>query len=404
MCEKLARMNERKHLYAVTGWARAALSQYGWYLALAAAFLIPIKLTLGYFAIFPLVALWLISGDYKIARHPITLGVLIFALVAGLSGLFGIAPWRTSVSTLRLTLSLLAIPAVAAVVRNPLHLMFAAIAGQTIPSLVSILEIGLSVSIPRYFTGAVTESGQLALMIPLTVGILIANRPKDHKTLAALVLSLVLMSAALFLNAKRGPFFGCLIGIAALTLIRTPKLLAPLIVISIGSVFAFPQLHERLAKSAEHFFIAGGRNEMWSIGLELISRYPLGIGFHNSPYLQKFSVEVPPEHSHFHSNLINILVETGWLGLAVFLSWYLTTLLAGYRLKDTQPLMLGVLAAMISWQVAGLVEYNIGDSEVFVPMLIQIGGLLAMLQAPTQKRTNHAENSLGVTAPITPID
>lgn len=360
--------------------ATNVLNRYGWYLALASALLIPIKLTLGYFALFPLIFLWLLGGNLNIVRHPIVSRLLIFVAIVGLSGIFGIAPLRTSISSLRLTLSLLAIPAVASVTLNPASLMLAAILGQTVAALASCLEIGFGIDVfPRYFTGAVTESGQLAIIIPISAALILSGKLSSSKLRLATIASVIVMTAALVLNAKRGPFVGCFIGLGLLFTLRSPKLLLPLIATALATILFVPSLHQRLTESTQHFFIAGGRNEMWSIGRELICRYPLGIGFHNSPYLQKFSIEVPPEHSHFHSNFINILVETGWIGFAAFILWYGVTVNASYRLGRAQPLAFGILAALVSWQIAGLVEYNIGDSEVFVPMLIQIGGLLSML-------------------------
>ncbi len=372
-------MDISRPTWAIFPWATSVLNQYGWYLALAAALLIPVKLTLGYFALFPLILLWLLGGDLSIVRHPIVSRLLIFVAIVGFSGIFGIAPLRTTTSTLRLILSLLAIPAIATVTINPVSLMLAAIMGQTCAALASCLELGFGVALPRYFTGAVSESGQLAIIIPITAALILSGKLTNPKLKLATIISFIVMTTALVLNAKRGPFVGCFIGLGLLFVLRSPKLLLPLIATAMATTFLVPSLHQRLTESAQHFFIAGGRNEMWSIGGELISRYPLGIGFHTSPYLQEFSLEVPPEHNHFHSNLINILVETGWLGLAAFLVWYGSTLRAGYRLGRSEPLAYGILVALISWQIAGLVEYNIGDSEVFVLMLIQIGGLLSML-------------------------
>ena len=381
MCEKLEEMiSTMRPNWADLPWATSLLARCGWQLALAAAFLIPIKLTLGYFALFPLILLWLLGGDLKIVRNPLVTQFLLFVLIAGLSGILGIAPLRSITSCLRVTLSLLAIPAVAAVTKNPLHLIFAAIVGQSIAALVTCLELGLGVVFPPYFTGPVTESGQIAIVLPLVAGIIFALRSNKipHKYWAQVVaiVSFLLMMTALVLNAKRGPFIACFLGLGLLFILRSPRLLLPLALGYLAMVFVAPSLHERLAESAEHFFIAGGRNEMWSIGGELISRYPLGIGLHNSPYLQKFSVQVPPEHNHFHSNVINILVETGWFGLAAFLTWYVYALIFCFKRRAFDPYAFGMLASLVSWQIAGLVEYNMGDSEVFVLILIQLGGFL----------------------------
>ena len=100
---------------------------------------------------------------------------------------------------------------------------------------------------------------------------------------------------------------------------------------------------------------------------------------------QKFSSEIPINLRHFHSNPINIAVETGILGLALYLWWIITVLQVARNVRtlDAHYHSLGIAigAAIISWQVAGLVEYNFGDSEVLYIGYILIG-LLGVLAKP----------------------
>ena len=108
---------------------------------------------------------------------------------------------------------------------------------------------------------------------------------------------------------------------------------------------------------------------MWDIGLELATRYPLGIGYENSRFLQRFSHDIPPELTHFHNNFLNILVETGWCSMALFLVWLGSLLYEAFSNRTHRAETLfatGIGCAVISWQIAGLVEYNVGDSEVLI--------------------------------------
>jgi O-antigen ligase len=142
--------------------------------------------------------------------------------------------------------------------------------------------------------------------------------------------------------------------------------------VAIGVAVSITPVRDRLLSSYSHFTIEGGRSTIWRIGAELLSEYPLGIGYHNSGVLREFAPEIPSELKHFHNNLLNIATETGWLGVAIFL-WLLTIAIRCCFRDRRDPLYVAFGAALISWQVAGLVEYNFGDSEVTIMVWVLLG-------------------------------
>ena len=76
--------------------------------------------------------------------------------------------------------------------------------------------------------------------------------------------------------------------------------------------------------------------------------------------------------SHVHSTPLQILVERGVLGLAAWLWIWVAFIAKGIGLLRRLPedaareraLVVGSLAAIVGFLVAGLSEYNFGDSEV----------------------------------------
>jgi len=125
--------------------------------------------------------------------------------------------------------------------------------------------------------------------------------------------------------------------------------------------------------------MVGGRGEIWQLGGELLVRYPLGIGFQNSRLIEQFSHDIPSNMNHFHSNLINIIVELGWLGIVSYLWWIGAILILSFSKKlpsEFRYLQLALGCGVLSWQIAGLFEYNFGDSEVFIVALIIIGTII----------------------------
>jgi hypothetical protein len=186
---------------------------------------------------------------------------------------------------------------------------------------------------------------------------------------------------ALLVNLKRGPWLGVFVGGLILLLLHARRFFIPLIVSAIVLAISIPALRNRLAESSEHFFIAGGRQVIWEIGAELSLRYPLGIGYENSRILRKFSPEIPPELIHFHNNPLQILVESGWFALGVYIWWIIAVVRMActpHRSKSESLVCAAIGCAVVAWQAAGLVEYNLGDSEVALVAFIAIGLMLKL--------------------------
>ena len=111
----------------------------------------------------------------------------------------------------------------------------------------------------------------------------------------------------------------------------------------------------------------------------MISQYPLGIWYHNSGIMRKFSLEIPPELKHFHNNLINIAAESGILTAAIF-CWLIIAVIRASFKRPHIALHVAIGCAFISWQAAGIVEYNFGDSEVMIIVWMLLGILLGDLR------------------------
>ncbi|MBN8550235.1 MAG: O-antigen ligase family protein [Deltaproteobacteria bacterium] len=208
----------------------------------------------------------------------------------------------------------------------------------------------------------------------------------DHCANFLKTIALPLLMAALIVNLKRGPWMGVLVAALILLWLERRVLAVPVLLVAGLLLGTVKPVQQRLLSSEEHFFIVGGRSEIWDIGVELAKRFPMGVGYRNSNSLQKFSELVPPNLTHFHNNILNVLVETGWLGLAVYLWWILSILKAAFAkvsVRRDRILRESLGCAILSWQIAGLVEYNFGDSEVVLVALILTGILAAIVAKPT---------------------
>jgi O-antigen ligase len=118
------------------------------------------------------------------------------------------------------------------------------------------------------------------------------------------------------------------------------------------------------------------------MSLEMISdHWLLGIGMGNyrsvmDQYRERYGAV---SHAHAHNTLLQITTETGLLGLAAYLAiWFVffKEVFVTFR-SSTDPMTRGLAAgsfgALVGFHVAGLFEYNFGDSEVAMMMWFMVG-------------------------------
>lgn len=329
------------------------------------AFFSPLKLSIAYIFLIPLLLVFLFKEvkerNYNRYSPGIPEAFLLFLSVISVTIPFSLTPLASIREVLALFYyGLLIFLLRDFVVKNGSGKVIKALAiGFCIASAVTILNSLFPLWIPRIFLGQISEAGQLALFIPLVVGLGIFTTP----TIMGFV-------PALILNLKRGPWLGVLGTLLFFALFRRRfKLLFILVVVVLGVGALSPQVQNRLYSLENDFLDRGGRKEMWEIAWNLIQRNPLGVGFDNGRIIREYSERTPRELSHFHNNAINILVETGFLGLLAFIWFIFYSIKSLLKYRETLPYAL----AIISSQIAGLVEYNFGDSKVFLITLFILG-------------------------------
>lgn len=443
-------------------------------LLLIGAFCLPIKLSFAYIVFIPLILHWLIGwyrGENSLfgACPTISTPLIFYFIAVGLSSLFGLNPLKSLINSSNAFFMAFLIPVYSSVrtEKEALSVLGMLIAGQTIAAVDSIGERINWGFAGNFLVGEVTESGQLALIIPALFGLLrylsisaksqdtahalmssehrqdlaasctvillltccfsntlnlssatqcavrlltvalflfvllfILNQRKKNSGLACrmfsplLLISLPLTLTTMVANLKRGPWAGVSIGLLLYFFTYRPRAIIPVLAIALFSVCAITPVRERLLSSREHFFIAGGRSEIWDIGKELAITYPTGIGFRNSSVLGKFSTDIPPNLKHFHSNPINIMVESGALGFLLFYWWIIRCLAQALRARlpnnQHHPITIGIGCSLIAWQMAGLVEFNVGDSEVLYVAYLLVGVLAAFIAQSKQALTTPA--------------
>jgi len=201
--------------------------------------------------------------------------------------------------------------------------------------------------------------------------------------LAALVIPLG--SLALVLSQTRNAWLGTLVGLATVAVVRAPRTLwllgaAVLAVLALRPDTVMSRLTLMDDSSRDRYY-------MWQAGIDMIVDKPVfgqGPGMILSVYPSYRWPEAPnPNAPHLHDNALQIAAERGLPCLVFWLWWVAVAMADAWRearraalpfadpraRESTWPAVaaLGVLAAILA---AGVFEYNFGDSEVLMFVLL----------------------------------
>jgi putative inorganic carbon (HCO3(-)) transporter len=144
-----------------------------------------------------------------------------------------------------------------------------------------------------------------------------------------------------------------------------------------------------------------GRSQIWLANWDMVKDCPLfGWGYGNyrkfrEPYYQRYP---KADHSgHAHNSFLQITVDSGLIGLAAFLAFFVVLLRTGWQayrllppmaeLSTTEPLRsfaLGAWLSIIGFLIGGMTQHNFGDAEVVIVMWT-VAGLLAKMSVWTME-------------------
>jgi len=222
-----------------------------------------------------------------------------------------------------------------------------------------------------------TYSGTLMLVICGATARLLYGA--SGRMWAAFVMPALLV--ALSLTLTRGAWIGVAVGVAVLFLSKDFRLLAVIPVVVVGGLlFAPPALIER----AESMFdrkdpTSIDRIAMLEAGVAIVKDYPLtGVGPDQIGRVYpryRVATAVEENNPHLHNVPMQIAAERGlpalaaWVWFVVSVSVALIRMVRKGRNRSLAAAALGAMAAMLA---AGLTEYNFGDSEFLMLLLVMI--------------------------------
>ena len=226
-----------------------------------------------------------------------------------------------------------------------------------------------------FYSIYMTLGGVLAMVLVMTLPRLARLRRR-----AGAVTGWLVTAVGFALTLVRGAWLGFGVGVVMLLCIlrRQTVTLVGVILIA-AAVLAVPSVQQRVLSFGDVTDpTARERMAMLSAGRALFAEHPvvgIGPGQVKRLYPEYAPVYALRKHtSHLHNTPLQIAVERGAVGLAlwlwIFVAFFVRVLAIWKRLPveavDERALVTGCAAAIAAFLAAGLFEYNFGDTEVLL--------------------------------------
>lgn len=221
-----------------------------------------------------------------------------------------------------------------------------------------------------------TYSGTLMLVICAATARLLYGT--SGRLWAAFVMPALLV--ALSLTLTRGAWVGVAVGVAVILLSKDFRLLALIPIVIVTGLLLAPEFRVRVYSIFDPKDLTSrDRIAMLEAGAAMVRDYPLtGVGPNQVERAYpnyRVADAVKPTNPHLHNVPMQIAAERGLLALGAWL-WFVVSAAVGLfwlvkksRHKSLAAAALGGMAAMLA---AGLTEYNFGDSEFLMLLLVII--------------------------------
>jgi len=339
-----------------------------------------------------LLGLWIyrtVKGDGAWASLPIDAPLGLYAGLSLLAALFSFDPGFSLQASKKLLL--LAVPyMLVSTVRRRADVETLVIV------LIVVADIGALVGLWQYRFGELgdidhrirgfmghymTYSGLLMGVAVLGLSSLLFGARKLRLLVAA---SLLLILAALALTLTRSAWVGFLAASLVLVFLKDKRLLLVVPVIAVGAALILPRgVEQRIGSFWRPDTSGWDRLYMIESGAEMVANHPwLGVGPNVVAELYPiYRVPDAPmrDNPHLHNNFMQIAAERG-VACALAWLWLIVASLAfsgrSYRRYAHDPrakaLAAGAIGVIIASFVAGIFEYNFGDSELQMLLLFVI--------------------------------
>lgn len=372
------------------------------WLLLGFAFFLPISISFAQPFAYLAVAVWgygmFRRKDYAFASSPLFWPVVLYAGITLLAVFLGPSPLDTLIKSRRLLLLCLMF-AIGSAFRtdhddlrcNTFVLMGLFVLGTSVLGIWDVVRVPVEVVwLDRdwYDTGNMRDPqlylvGLCFLLAMWRTG---AQRTWSKWMSAALTLNML----GVLLHFKRGVWISLFLAAFMVASFSKQRRIIVLLAVFGAALMALPQTRERMELLREEFLVqTGGRYVLWlHVAPQMLRDHPLGVGPRGLTHedFRSYSRHIQPGLNHLHNNMLQVAVDSGWAGLMIWMWWMIVTgVVMGrlyVRLRGMLPgsaaLALGCFGAFIGLMLNGLVEYNFGNSVIYMTMVLLMGMALSI--------------------------
>ncbi|SDC08599.1 MULTISPECIES: O-antigen ligase family protein [unclassified Candidatus Frackibacter] len=242
-----------------------------------------------------------------------------------------------------------------------------------------------------------TYGSIMVLILPLLITFNFNDLSMKNRLLSLITLGIT--SLSLIFTNTRGTWLAILGGVAFLSIFKNKKLIIWFMVLVILALALIPSFYQRASTIID---LDNSSNKerllMWKSAFNMFRDYPLtgvGLGMFSELYPKKYMLpEARVKKRHYAHNIVmNILAETGIIGLGAFTFLVSYIFKVGFELlrnledKYWINAILGLLAGILAFLIHGLTFYNLGDSETAKLFWVIIALLMVIYREKQNKQS-----------------
>ncbi len=243
----------------------------------------------------------------------------------------------------------------------------------------------------------------LVLLIPFPCALFLGTKKLAAKfSYFALTAMLCL---TLLLTFSRGGWLGLLVGLLVFALLKDRRMLILILIALLAGAAMLPEVFlQRLSTIGSPRDTSNAyRFRVWQESLGIIEEFPLtGVGLGHEAFMRiypLFMLDREKSPFHTHNAYLQILVETGIIGLLVFF-WLLGSYfkrgfkaVASCRDKELKYLMIASMSATV-----GILTQGLGDVIIYLPKItilfwLNIALLFLCIKIAEQQRASLEKNA-----------
>lgn len=255
--------------------------------------------------------------------------------------------------------------------------LFTVLASAVVSSLIGvIITLKQGISLDHRLKGLtshwMTYSGLLMLVFIFFFVFLFYEKRNKQKVIISIILLIIL--AAILLSLTRSMWVGIFVSLGIFIIYYQPKILYLVLPLLLILIFVLPASVKNRLVSTFDMNNATNRDRLYMItaGINIFKDYPLtGVGPDNVKkiYDRYKPAEAELSNPHLHNNFLQVLAERGILALLSLIAAFVVIIIQLIKkIKNSvdmeKSISLGVLFVFIGFLVAGMFEYNLGDSEI----------------------------------------